>query len=164
MKLNSLQKLFVHELKDLYSAEKQFAKALPKLSEAASSPRLKEAFDHHLEQTKTHISRIEAVFKSLDFAPGGEHCSGAEGLVKEGEDMIEMKGDDQVRDAGLICAAQRVEHYEMAGYGSAVALATALGLSEAAETLRTTLEEEGKTDRDLSHLAEKEILFRAAVA
>lgn len=164
MKLESLEKLFVHELKDLYSAEKQIVEALPKMSKAAESPRLKEAFDNHLEETKTHITRIEAIFETLDYKPGGEHCDGAEGLIKEGQAMIDMEADERVRDAGLICAAQRVEHYEMAGYGNAVAIASALGYDEAAKTLRLTLEEEGKADRDLSHLAQKEILFQAAVS
>ncbi|MCB1208348.1 MAG: ferritin-like domain-containing protein [Verrucomicrobiales bacterium] len=164
MNLDSLEKLFVHELKDLYSAEKQIAVALPKMSQAAHSPRLQKAFNHHLAETKTHIARIETIFEQLAFSPGGEHCTGAEGLIAEGEDMIEMEGDPKVKDAGLICAAQRIEHYEMAGYGCAVALANALGLSDAAQTLRQTLEEEGKTDRDLTYLAEKEILFQAAVA
>lgn len=163
MKLESLEKLFVHELKDLYSAEKQIAEALPKMSDAASSPRLKEAFDNHLDETKTHISRIEDIFTSLDYSPGGERCDAAEGLIKEGDAMIEMDADENVRDAGLIGAAQRVEHYEMAGYGNAVALASALGLDDAAASLRMTLEEEGKADRDLTHLAQKEILFQAAV-
>lgn len=164
MKLESLEKLFVHELKDLYSAEKQIIEALPKMSAAAHSPRLKKAFDDHLQETLEHVARIEKVFTSLDFEPGGEHCAGAEGLIKEGDDMIGMEADPQVKDAGLICAAQRVEHYEMAGYGNAVALATALGYDDAVEILRETLEEEGKADRDLTHLAQREILFKAAVS
>ncbi len=164
MKLDSLQKLFVHELKDLYSAENQILKALPKLAEAAKSEKLAQAFTSHLEETKTHVSRLEKIFESLDFGPGGEHCSGAEGLIKEGEDMIGMDAEPRVKDVGLVCAAQRVEHYEMAGYGGAVALATSLGYGEAAEILRKTLEEEGKADRDLTHLCQKELLFQAAVS
>lgn len=164
MKLDSYEKLLVHELKDLYSAEKQILKALPKLSEAANNPQLKRAFDNHREETKKHISRIEEVFNQLDFEPGGEHCSGAEGLIEEGEDMIAMDGDENVKDAGLICAAQRVEHYEMAGYGNAVFLATALGKDSIVEILRKTLEDEGKADRDLTHIAKQEILSSMAVA
>jgi len=164
MRLDSLKKLFVHELKDLYSAEKQILKALPEMAKAATSPRLAEAFRSHEKETETHVSRLENFFKNLQFGPGGEHCSGAEGLIEEGKAMIAMEAEPLVKDAGLVCAAQRVEHYEMAGYGGAVALATCLGLGEAADTLRLTLEEEGKADRDLTYLCHKELLFQAAVA
>ncbi|MFC5051934.1 ferritin-like domain-containing protein [Rubritalea spongiae] len=164
MKLDSLEKLLVHEMKDLYSAEKQILKALPKMAEAAHNPHLKKVFEDHFEETKTHISRIESAFASLDYEPGGEHCSGAEGLIKEGEDMIGMDGDEQIKDAGLICAAQRVEHYEMAGYGNIVALANALGINEISKLMRESLEEEGKADRDLTYIAQKEVLFLGSVA
>ncbi len=164
MKLESLEKLFVHELKDLHSAESQILKALPEMEKAASHDELKAAFAKHYKETKVHVQRLESIFKGLEFEPGGHKCKAAEGLIAEGKDMIEAEAEDAVRDAGLIGAAQRVEHYEMAAYGTAVALAEKLGMQEAADTLRLTLEEEGKTDRDLTALAERVVNFKALKA
>lgn len=161
MKLDSLEKLYIHELKDLYSAEKQILEALPKMQEAARNDELKKAFQEHLKETETHVKRLEQVFETLPAKPGGEKCKGAEGLIAEGEDLIEADADEFVRDAGLIAAAQRVEHYEMAGYGSAIALAKKLGKYDQAELLQSTLEEEGLTDRKLTQLAERSINFEA---
>ncbi|WP_193212904.1 ferritin-like domain-containing protein [Luteolibacter marinus] len=164
MKLENLEKLLVHELKDLHSAEKQMLEALPKMADAATHPDLKKAFRDHLAETKTHVTRLESIFAGLDFQPGGHRCEAMAGLVKEGAGMISADADPTVRDAGLIAAAQRVEHYEIAAYGTAAALATKLGSHEIAATLRKTLEEEGKADRDLTHLAERVINFKALIA
>lgn len=164
MKLENLDKLFVHELKDLYSAENQLVDALPKMAQAAKHPELKKAFQSHLEETKTHVTRLESIFQGLDFQPGGHRCVAMSGLIEEGEEMIKADADDDVRDAGLIACAQRVEHYEIAAYGTSVALATKLGKHAVAETLRETLEEEGKADRDLTHIADRVVNFKAMMA
>ncbi|MDP0492344.1 MAG: ferritin-like domain-containing protein [Verrucomicrobiota bacterium JB023] len=161
MKIDSLETLLIHEMKDLYSAETQIEKALPKMEEAASSEELKAAFREHLEETKGQIKRLEEIFEHMRYAPTGEHCEGCEGLIKEGEEIIESIDKGDVRDAGLIGAAQRVEHYEMAGYGTAVAFARKLGHDKIADILTKTLEEEGKTDRILSRLAESEVNVEA---
>jgi ferritin-like metal-binding protein YciE len=125
MKIDSLLKLWVHELKDLYSAEKQLVKALPKMIEAASNPELKAALGEHLEETKGHVARLESIFKKDGSAPGGHHCKGMEGLLMEGDDLIKDATDPEVRDAGIISSCQRVEHYEIAGYGTAAAFCRA---------------------------------------
>lgn len=164
MKLENLEKLFVHELKDLYSAETQLVEALPKMAKAANHAKLKKAFEEHLVETRNHVSRLESIFKGLDFQPGGHRCEAMVGLIKEGEEMVKADAEPEVRDAGLIACAQRVEHYEIAAYGTSVALAMKLGMEEVASTLRETLEEEGKADRDLTHLAELVINFKAMVA
>lgn len=164
MKLDTLEKLLVHELKDLHSAERQLVEALPKMAAAAKHPDLTKAFEDHLKETKSHVSRLENIFEGLDFEPGGHRCEAMAGLIKEGEGMISADADSEVRDAGLIACAQRVEHYEIAAYGTSVALATKLGKHEIAESLRTTLEEEGKADRDLTHLAERVVNFKALIA
>lgn len=164
MKLDSLEKLLVLELKDLYSAEKQLVEALPQMAKSAKHAELVAAFEGHLAETKTHVTRLEAIFDQLTYAPGGHRCVAMEALIEEGNEMIEADAEDEVRDAGLIAAAQRVEHYEISAYGTAVALATKLGMHEAAEILRQTLEEEGRTDRDLSHLAERVVNFKALLA
>ncbi|MBK1835161.1 DUF892 family protein [Roseibacillus ishigakijimensis] len=148
-------------MKDLYSAESQIEEALPKMEEAASHDDLKAAFREHLEETKTHKQRLEQIFADLKYAPTGEKCEGCAGLIEEGEEIIEEIEKGEVRDAGLIGAAQRVEHYEMAGYGTVIAFARKLGHHTIADTLTLTLEEEGKTDRSLSRLAEKVINFQA---
>ena len=154
LKLNSLRDLFIEELRDLYSAENQLVAALPKMAEAASDPELKKAFTDHLEQTENHVARLEQIFEGLDEKPSGETCQAMEGLVKEGSEMIKADGDPIVRDSGLIGAAQRVEHYEMAGYGTARSLAQRLGEQEAAELLQETLDEEGEADNLLTEIAE----------
>ena len=161
MILDSLEKLYVEQLKDLYSAEGQILDALPKMRDAATDPGLKKAFGDHLEETKTHRSRIEKVFETLDYEPGGVRCEAAAGLIEEGEEVIKADAVDTVRDAALVAAAQRVEHYEMAGYGTVVAMAKKLGKYDHAEILQETLEEEGLADRKLSHLAERSINFAA---
>jgi ferritin-like metal-binding protein YciE len=157
MELETLKDLFVHELKDLYSAEKQTLKALPKMVKAATHPQLAEGFKMHLEQTKEHATRLEKILGDLDESTRGPKCQGMEGLLKEGAEMIEEEGDDEVRDAGLISAAQRVEHYEIAGYGCARTYADLLGEREAAKTLQMTLNEEGDTDKKLTKLAKTTI-------
>lgn len=162
MKLLTLQDLFIHELKDIYSAEKQLLKALPKMAKAATHPELKAAFTEHLEQTKTQIKRLEQIADFVDCTLTGHTCKAMEGLVEEGADLISEDAEEHVRDAGLIGAAQRVEHYEIAAYGTARALATTLGYDDAAELLGETLEEERDTDEKLTDLAESVINVEAA--
>jgi len=161
LKLNSLRDLYVEELRDLYSAETQLIKALPKMAKAASGGHLKDAFTEHLGQTKTHATRLEEIFEQLGEKPAGETCQAMKGLIEEGEMMIKAEGDRNVRDAGLIGAAQRVEHYEMAGYGTARSLAEHLGEATAAEILQQTLDEEGAADQLLTEIAEKEVNLHA---
>ncbi|BCX49172.1 DUF892 domain-containing protein [Haloferula helveola] len=164
MKIDSLERLLVHELKDLYSAENQILGALPKMAEAATHPELKAAFKEHLEETRGQVKRLEKAFEHTEFGPHGEHCPACAGLIQEGEEIIAEIEAGEVRDAALIAAAQRVEHYEMAGYGTAVAFARKVGNHEVADILTATLEEEGETDRKLTRLAEKVINFRALAA
>jgi ferritin-like metal-binding protein YciE len=154
METNRLKHLYVEELKDLYSAENQMVKALPKMINAATSEDLRTGFEEHLEQTKGHVSRLEEIFKALEESPKGKKCKGMEGLIKEGGEMIEEDLAPEELDAGLISAAQRVEHYEIAGYGCVSTYAKLLGEDEAASLLRETLEEEKKTDEKLTQLAE----------
>ena len=154
MPLNDLQELFVNELKDLYDAEKRISKALPKMAKAADSEELSTAFEEHLGQTEQHITRLEQIFDSLGEKPGDEKCEGMEGLLKEGKEMIEEKGEPAVKDAGLIAAAQKVEHYEMAGYGTVRTWAQVLGNEEAADLLQQTREEEEAADKKLTEIAE----------
>jgi ferritin-like metal-binding protein YciE len=162
MKLDSLEELFVHELKDLLSAEKQLTKALPKMAKGASSEALRGAFQEHLEQTKTHVERLEQIFKLLDKAPRAEHCKAMEGLIEEGADLLEEEGEDAVKDAALIGAAQRVEHYEIAAYGTTRTLAELLGHDKAVKLLQKTLDEEKETDEKLTELATSEVNVEAA--
>ena len=150
-----LKKLYIDELKDLYSAENQLVKALPKLAKAASSKELKAGFEEHLEQTKGHVQRLEQIFEMLDESPKGKKCRGMEGLVEEGSEVMEEDFEDAVLDAALIGAAQRVEHYEIAGYGTVRALAEELGESDHASLLEETLEEEKETDEKLTQLAKQ---------
>jgi ferritin-like metal-binding protein YciE len=157
MKLDSLENLFVHELKDLLSAEKQLVKALPKMAKGANSPALQSAIKGHLEQTKGHVDRLEKIFELLGKAPRAEHCKAMEGLVAEGSDLLEEEGSSTVKDAALIGAAQRVEHYEIAAYGTTRTLAELLGHHEAVELLQQTLDEEKETDEKLTELALSEI-------
>jgi ferritin-like metal-binding protein YciE len=157
MKLNTLQKLYTDELRDLYNAETQLLKALPKMAKAASSEELKEAFEQHLEQTKGHVKRLEQVFKELDEKPKGKTCRAMKGLIEEGSEMLEEDGETSVRDAGIIVAAQKVEHYEIAGYGSVRTFAHLLGQNKAAELLQATLDEESETNEVLNRLAESVI-------
>src|SRR5450755_3274481 len=153
MELETLKDLYIHELKDLYSAENQIIKALPKMAKAATNAQLENGFREHLEQTKQHAARLEKILKSHDESTRGPKCKGMEGVVKEGAEMIEEDAEDEVRDAGLIAAAQRVEHYEMAGYGCARTYARLLGDRQGAQMLQTTLTEESETDKKLTKLA-----------
>ena len=157
MELETLKDLYIHELKDLYSAEKQITKALPKMAKAATNEELSAGFEEHLEQTKEHIARLEKILASHDEATRGPKCKGMEGLLKEGDEMVEEDAEDEVRDAGLIAAAQRVEHYEIAGYGCARTYAELLGDQQSAELLQTTLTEESETDKKLTRLAKSVI-------
>lgn len=154
MKINNLHDLFISELKDIYSAETQLTKALPKMAKAAVSPELKNGFEHHLQQTKNQIARIEQIFEDLEGSPRGKKCVGMEGLIKEGDEVINSDMDESVLDAALIAAAQRVEHYEISAYGTARAYAQMLGLTRACQLLDETIHEEGKTDKTLTKLAE----------
>jgi ferritin-like metal-binding protein YciE len=154
MKLNTLKDLYIHELKDLYSAENQIIKALPKMVKAATNDQLASGFQEHLEQTKEHAERLEKILSSLDQSTRGPKCKGMEGLLAEGSEMMGEKADEEVRDAGLIAAAQRVEHYEIAGYGTARTYASLLGDKEGKKLLQMTLDEESSTppssDRPIS--------------
>jgi len=163
MQENQLKELYVEELKDLYSAENQLVKAIPKMAKAATSEDLRAGFEEHLEQTKEHVARLERIFKALGESPKGKTCKGMQGLISEGSEMIEKDPEPEMLDAGLISAAQRVEHYEMAGYGCVATYAELLGENEAAQLLRTTLEEERETDEKLTELS-KEINVEAAEA
>lgn len=157
MKLNTLQKLYTDELRDLYNAENQLLKALPKMAKAASSEELKEAFEKHLEQTKGHVKRLEQVFEGLDEKPKGKTCRAMKGLIEEGSEILQQEGEESILDAGIIVAAQKVEHYEIASYGSVRTFAHLLGQNKAAELLQTTLDEESETNELLNRLAESTI-------
>lgn len=157
MELDTLKDLYLHELKDLYSAEKQIVSALPKMVKAASNQQLKASFEQHLEETKEHVNRLEKLLASHDQTTRGPKCKGMEGVLKEGEEIIEEEADEEVRDAGLIAAAQRVEHYEIAGYGCARTYAEVLNDKEGANILQQTLDEEGVTDKKLTKLAKSTI-------
>jgi ferritin-like metal-binding protein YciE len=156
----NLKKLYVDELKDLFSAENQLLKALPKMAKAASSDELRTGFEEHLEQTKVHVQRLEEIFESLNDSPKGKKCVGMEGLVKEGSEVMEEDFADAVLDAALIGAARRVEHYEMAAYGAAREIARVLAQTKHASLLEKTLGEEKQTDEKLAELA-KEINSQA---
>lgn len=154
MHLNTLHDLFINQLRDLYDAENQIVAALPRMSSAASSADLRQAFQTHLEQSQGHLRRLEDVFDDLGQHPMGEHCPAMEGLIREGEEIIMSSGDPSVKDAALIAAAQRVEHYEMAGYGAVRTYAKELGYKDAESLLQKTLNEEGEADKLLTKLAE----------
>ena len=164
MELETLKDLYVHELKDLYSAENQLIKALPKMAKAATNRQLSAAFNQHLEQTKRQAKRLEQILKSHDESTRAPKCEGMEGLIAEGDKMAKEDAEDEVRDAGLIAAAQRVEHYEIAGYGCARTYAQLLGDKNGARLLDTTLREEGETDKKLTKLAKSVINLRAKKA
>jgi ferritin-like metal-binding protein YciE len=163
MSLESLDSLFLNELKDVYHAEKQILKALPRMAKAASANALRDAFTKHLRETEGHVRRLEQIFKSLDQAPRGKKCKGMEGLLEEGKEIMEEEGAPEVIDAALIAAAQRVEHYEMAAYGCLRTYAQLLGHEDAAELLQQTLGEEEAADEKLTELGEGGI-NQAAVA
>ncbi len=161
MEMETLKDLYVEELKDLYSAENQIIKALPRMIKAASHPELKQAFTKHLKETQVHASRIEQVCDDLGVSPRGKKCVGMEGLLEEGKDLIKEKPDQDVLDAGLIAAAQHVEHYEMAGYGCVRTYARQLGYATQADILQTTLDEEGHADKVLTQIAESSVNIEA---
>jgi ferritin-like metal-binding protein YciE len=154
MKFDNLKTLYINELRDLYNAEGQLVKALPKMAKAASSQELKEAFEKHLEQTKNHVERLEEVFEDIGEKPKGKTCKAMKGLVEEGSELLDKEGDESVIDAGIIVAAQKVEHYEIAGYGSVRTFAELLGKNKSVELLQTTLNEESETNETLNQLAE----------
>jgi len=162
LEFGSLKDLLINQLEDLYDAEKRLTDALPKMAEAASSPQLRNAFTTHLQQTKDHVSRLDLAFRHLGHTPGHETCQAMKGLISEGDEVISAKGDSSVKDAALIAAAQRVEHYEMAGYGSARTFAQRLGLTDVAQLLQTTLNEEGEADKLLTQIAEQHVNVQAA--
>jgi ferritin-like metal-binding protein YciE len=162
--LNTLDDLLMLELNDLYDAEKRIIKALPDMANAASSPALKQAFQQHLQETERHVSRLEQAFVDLGKPAGIQTCNAMKGLIKEGSDIVEAKGSPHVKDAALIGAAQRVEHYEMAGYGTARTFAEHLGHTNVVRLLQSTLDEERRTDERLTELAEESINFKAETA
>jgi len=161
MEMETLKDLYVEELKDLYSAEKMIIKGLERMTKAASDPELKQAFKSHQAMTEKHVQRLETICADLDVSPRGKKCVGMEGLIEEAKELIGEKPDPDVLDAGLIAAAQHVEHYEMAGYGCARTYARQLGFADQADLLQTTLDEEGTTDKLLTELAETKINIEA---
>jgi ferritin-like metal-binding protein YciE len=158
---NSLEDLFVNQIEDLYDAENRLTKALPKMADAAASTSLKQAFQSHLTETQGHVSRLETIFRGVNVEPKRETCQAMKGLISEGEEMIDATGDADVRDAALIAAAQRVEHYEISGYGTARTIAQQLGLADVANLLQRTLNEEKAADEKLTTIAESSVNVRA---
>ena len=153
MQIQSLHDLFVEQLQDLHSAETQLVEALPKLASASSHEELRDAFEQHLAETREHVARLDEIFSGLGRSPQGKKCKGMEGLIKEGEEVLELQGDPTVIDAALIAAAQRVEHYEIAGYGTVKTFADHLDLGDAKSLLDKTLDEESKADKLLTKIA-----------
>ena len=160
-KLKTLNDLMVEHLRDLYNAETQIMDALPKMAEKATAPQLRKAFETHLEESKVHRARLEDIFQQLGEKPEGHTCKAMEGIIKEGDEFMKERAEPEVMDAGLIAAAQRVEHYEMAGYGCVRTWAKQLGMNDVAKVLQTTLDEEGATDEKLIKLAEGSLNERA---
>ena len=163
MKITNLEQLLEDELKDIYSAENQILKALPAMAEAAESKDLRASFEKHLEQTQTHVQRIEEISRDLKIEPSGKTCAGMGGLIKEGEEIIQSDMEPEPKQAALIGAAQRVEHYEIAAYGTARAHAKQLGYVKAYEVLTQTLNEEKETDQKLTQFAENRANVKAAM-
>ncbi|QDU37722.1 hypothetical protein Mal4_20390 [Maioricimonas rarisocia] len=161
---DSLECLFIDQIQDIYDAEQRLTKALPKMADAATDPQLKSAFQHHLTETKGQVQRLERVFEILGKDAETKTCDAMKGLISEGEEMVNAKGDDHVRDAALIAAAQRVEHYEIAAYGTVRHLATRLGHADVAQLLQETLDEEGAADKKLTEIAEGSVNPQAAHA
>lgn len=159
--MKNLEELFEHQLKDLYSAETQLLKALPKMAENATDTKLKKAFEDHLKETEKHKSRLEEVCEELDIDPKGETCKAMKGLIKEADDFMKEAKDKEVKDAGMIAEAQRVEHYEISGYGTAVRYAKELGHKEIAKKLQMTLDDEYKADKTLNDMAENRLNKKA---
>jgi ferritin-like metal-binding protein YciE len=162
MALKTLDDLFVHFLKDIYYAEKQLVKALPKMAGKATSPQLAAAFRSHLEETRQHVERLEKVFEICGRAPRAETCEAIQGIIEEGKEIMDETGDAEVRDAGLIAAAQAAEHYEIARYGTLVAWAEQLGMKDTVKILNKTLDEEYAADKKLSAVAENRLNKKAA--
>jgi ferritin-like metal-binding protein YciE len=162
MAMNNLRDLLEHELSDLHDAEHQILDALPRVIDAAKSDKLREALRHHEKLTRGHVTRLDEVFKIMEMKPSGERCKGMAGLLEEASAVVKADGEPATKDAAIISAAQRVEHYEIAGYGSARTFAKALGNIDAAEILQRTLEEEGQADNKLSHIAEYTVNLQAA--
>jgi ferritin-like metal-binding protein YciE len=163
MALDTLQDLFIHELKDLYSAESLIIKALPKMVTAAHAEEVKQAFQEHLEETEGHVQRLEDIFRELQVSPRGKKCVGMEGLLEEGKELLKEQAQDWVMDAALIGAAQRVEHYEIAAYGTARDHAEKLGMYPSAQLLQQTLDEEGTADKKLTEIAARSVNALAAL-
>jgi len=164
MEMSTLQDLYLDELRDLLSAEGQIIKALPKMARKASSPELRQAFTSHLEESKGHLERLNQIFEKMGEKPRAKKCKGIEGIIEEGKDVMEEAENEEVLDAALIAAAQRVEHYEMAAYGTVRTYARLLGDEQAARLLQQTLDEEGEADKKLTSLAESGINVEAAEA
>jgi ferritin-like metal-binding protein YciE len=162
MKMDSLHDLYVHELKDLYNAENQIIKALPKMAKAATSSELRAAFEQHLDTTRRQVERLERIFQRMNVTAKGTKCKGMEGLIDEGEEIMDMDVEASVCDAALISSAQRIEHYEIAGYGTARTYARQLGYEEDARLLQETLKEEGETDKKLTSIAESRVNVEAS--
>lgn len=162
LEFNSFMDLFTEQIEDLYDAENRLTKALPKMSEAAASSQLKQAFETHLRETQGHVSRLEQIFRDIQVQPKREACAAMKGLIEEGEEMIKAKGNPDIKDAALIAAAQRVEHYEMSAYGTARSFARRLGLDHAAILLETTLKEESAADEKLTQIAESSVNLQAS--
>lgn len=162
MEIDNLRKLYMEELKDLHSAERQIIQALPKMAKKASNPQLKQAFEQHLEVTRMQLERLDQIFERIGKKGTGKKCKGMEGLIEEGKEMMEEDMEPEVMDAALIAAAQRIEHYEMAGYGTVRTYARILGEEQDAKLLQKTLDEEGNTDKLLTQLAESSINVEAA--
>jgi ferritin-like metal-binding protein YciE len=161
MEIDDLRKLYVDELKDLYSAEKQILQALPRMAKKVQNPDLKKAFEEHVEVTRKQVERLDQIFEGLGKSSRGKKCKGMEGLLEEGKEMMEEDMEPEVLDAALLSAAQKVEHYEIAGYGTVRTYAQLLGEDQAAKLLQQTLDEEGETDKKLTQLAEKSINVEA---
>ncbi len=160
-KMQTLEDLYMDLLKDLYSAEKQLVKALPKMAKSANASDLQNAFQEHLKQTEGHVDRIERIFSDMEGSPRGKKCVGMEGLIEEGNEIIKEDAEPDVMDAGLISAAQKVEHYEIAGYGTARTWAQELGYHDAARMLQDTLDEESMANEKLTRIAESHVNLRA---
>ena len=161
MEMESLKELYVEELKDLYSAEKQLVKALPRMAKNATNPELQQAFTEHLQETEGHVERLEQIFEMLGERGGGKKCKGMEGLIEEAKELLEEDATEEVLDAGLISKAQHVEHYEIAGYGTVRTYARQLGLEDQAELLQQTLDEESKANELLTEIAESSVNLEA---
>ncbi len=161
-KMDSLESLLLHELKDIYNAEQQLVKALPKVAKKASSPQLKQAIENHLEETEEHVSRLEQVFQLLGETAKGVTCKGMQGILKEGEEFMKEKGTPETIDAGIIAAAQKVEHYEISSYGTVATWADQMGRRDIKQILGKTLEEEEQTDKKLTQMAKSMVNPRSA--